>query len=555
MNLVIVETPAQAKILSSILGQGWRVEPCHGWVRDLTTDRLGVDVKHDFRPTLVIPPGKGNLVRRLLKAISTCDAIYAATPPNPSGEAMAWHILALSPDVGDKPIYRVTLDAITSEAVRTAFAAPRPLNMKRVESAMTERILDRLIGFGVNLQASKTLSGRIALSYGGMVTLRVLAEQHPQDTDISPRWTATVAFHIDGEAFTAQVFNTKGAPLRMRSDEQTEQLEHLLKSAQFWVEQAVRGTKIHPAPAILNTVRLIETANREWGLAPQRTLALVASLYDMGWITHPDAQPLPDSQAAQAHIQREYGNDYLAPDLPAHQGIAPTDVARLPENLPGDGAALYGLIWRYFIAAHMTPAVERVSAARIFAGASPDKRYPLELRLQVKRLYFDGWKRVFMGELPAGTPAIVPVLKQGQALAVEQVTITPEVTLLRPLVTEGTLVATLTGLGLAAQSVADLIEPLHDFGFITGEGVTLALTDDGREVADYLAEVFGELTSTAYAARRAADLSLIVSGEVSRLEVLRAFLERFGDTLRPATRNKPIVTAHKPIILHRAEEA
>ena len=154
MNLVIVETPAQAKILSNVLGQGWRVEPCHGWVRDLTTDRLGVDVKHDFRPTLVIPPGKGNLVRRLLKAISMCDSIYAATPPNPSGEAMAWHILALSPDVGEKPIYRVTLDALTPEAVRTAFAVPRPLNMKRIESAVTERILDRLISFGVNVQAS-----------------------------------------------------------------------------------------------------------------------------------------------------------------------------------------------------------------------------------------------------------------------------------------------------------------------------------------------------------------------------------------------------------------
>jgi len=555
MNLVIVETPAQAKTLSSILGNGWRVEPCHGWVRDLTTDRLGVDVKHDFRPTFVIPPGKGNLVRRLLKAINMCDAIYAATPPNPSGEAMAWHILSLSPDVGDKPVYRVTLDALTPEAVRAAFTAPHPLDMKRVESAVTERILDRLIGFGVNVQASKALSGRIALSYDGMVALRVLAEQPLHETKTTPHWTGSVAFRIDGESFTAQVFNTKGSPLRMRSGEQTGQLEQLLKSAQFWVEQAVRGTKIHPAPAMLNTVSLIETANREWGLAPQRTLALITSLYDMGWITHPDGQPLTDSQAvAQAHIQREYGNDYLAPDLPVFQGIAPTDVARLPENLPGDGAALYGLIWRYFIAAHMTPAVERVSAARIFAGASPDKRYPLELRLQVKRLYFDGWQRVFMGELPAGTPAIVPVLKQGQALAAEHVAITPEVIVPRPL-TEGGLVAILTGLGLTAQSAADLIEPLHDFGFITGQGVTLALTDDGREVTDYLAEVFDALTSTTYVARRAADLSLIASGEVSRLEVLRIFWARFGDTLRPAKSNKPITTAYKPIILHRAEEA
>ncbi len=81
MNLVIVETPAQAKILTDALGDGWRVEPCYGAVRDLPADKLGIDVDDDFRPTFVIVPGKGNLVRRLMKAIRESEAVYAATPP------------------------------------------------------------------------------------------------------------------------------------------------------------------------------------------------------------------------------------------------------------------------------------------------------------------------------------------------------------------------------------------------------------------------------------------------------------------------------------------
>ena len=30
MKLVIVETPSQAKTLTDVLGEGWRVEPCSG---------------------------------------------------------------------------------------------------------------------------------------------------------------------------------------------------------------------------------------------------------------------------------------------------------------------------------------------------------------------------------------------------------------------------------------------------------------------------------------------------------------------------------------------
>ena len=97
MKLVIVETPSHAKRLTDVLGEGWRVEPCHGFVRALPTDKLGVDVETDFRPTFTIAAGKGNLVRRLMKAIRDSEAVYAATPPGRVGEAMVWHLLAPRP--------------------------------------------------------------------------------------------------------------------------------------------------------------------------------------------------------------------------------------------------------------------------------------------------------------------------------------------------------------------------------------------------------------------------------------------------------------------------
>ena len=156
MKLVIVETPAQAKILTDSLGGGWRVEPCDGFVRDLPTDKLGIDVDDDFRPTFAVVPGKGNLVRRLMKAIRESEAVYAATPPTLAGEAMAWQALALSSDAKAKPIYRVTLPALTPDTIRAAFAAPRPLDIHLVEAEVTQRIVNPQVTCHITRTTART---------------------------------------------------------------------------------------------------------------------------------------------------------------------------------------------------------------------------------------------------------------------------------------------------------------------------------------------------------------------------------------------------------------
>src|SRR5579871_5282277 len=103
MNLAIVDTAAEAKLVAETLGADWMVEPCKGGVRDLPVDRLGVDVLHDFQPSYTILPRRGNVVRRLMSAISKADAIYIATPRTRRGEAMGWHVLALAPVLNQKP--------------------------------------------------------------------------------------------------------------------------------------------------------------------------------------------------------------------------------------------------------------------------------------------------------------------------------------------------------------------------------------------------------------------------------------------------------------------
>jgi hypothetical protein len=76
-------------------------------------------------------------------------------------------------------------------------------------------------------------------------------------------------------------------------------------------------------------------------------------------------------------------------------------------------------------------------------------------------------------------------------------------------------------------------------------------------VSDYLVNTFDELTSPAYVAQLHAEIAHVASGERGRLDVLRAFWSRFGDTLRPVSTPPETAVpaaAHKPIVLRPVEE-
>jgi DNA topoisomerase-1 len=135
-------------------------------------------------------------------------------------------------------------------------------------------------------------------------------------------------------------------------------------------------------------------------------MALAQPLYEQGWITYmrTDGVSIASEaqEAARDYIAREQGADYLAPEPPtytvktanaqeAHEGIRPTDVNRLPNDVNGDGAALYALIWKRFVASQMSPARYTVTGAVIYAGKAQGQPFPMEFRAQGRALLFDGF--------------------------------------------------------------------------------------------------------------------------------------------------------------------
>ncbi|MDM7992106.1 MAG: DNA topoisomerase, partial [Candidatus Fermentibacter sp.] len=384
MKLVIVESPAKAKKIAAFLGAGWRVEACRGHVRDLPENDLGVALEHGFQPLYQVLPGKADLVQRLARAIRAADAVYLATDPDREGEAIAWHLLALAGDLADKPVYRPTFNAITPAAVQAALAAPRSLDQALVEAQQARRIVDRLVGYLVSPLACKALEARLSAGRVQSVALRLVVERERalQAFAPEPYWTLRAVLAMEGAQFEARLHRLKDADVRFTSREAAEKLVALLRDAAFWTAQTGQTLKLRPPLPPFTTSSLQQAAAKGLDLSPERTMALAQTLYEQGLITYhrTDAVALaPEAQAAaRQRIQQDFGPDYLPPAPPtyqtravnaqeAHEAIRPTDVDRLPDDSAGDGARLYALIWRRFLASQMAPACDRLSVALIQA--------------------------------------------------------------------------------------------------------------------------------------------------------------------------------------------
>lgn len=83
-----------------------------------------------------------------------------------------------------------------------------------------------------------------------MVALRLIAERDTEMVGFTPQtvWRASVTFLQNGVRFRAPVLNAKGTLLTLRSEAQARQLEVLLRTGIFWIEQTGQTLQTLPAP-------------------------------------------------------------------------------------------------------------------------------------------------------------------------------------------------------------------------------------------------------------------------------------------------------------------
>lgn len=560
MKLLIVESPAKAKKITGFLDADWRVEACLGHVRDLPETELGVDLQDDFKPTYQVLPRKNSLVKRLLKAIKQAEAVYLATDPDREGEAIAWHLLKLAQLPPDKAVYRAAFTAITPDTVRQALAKPRALDLNLVEAQQTRRIVDRLVGYLASPLAAKALDGKFSAGRVQSACLRLVVEREREIDAFTPQpyWTLALKLTADDHPFIVPLHRIKGADSTFATRAPLDKLAALLQTAQLWVHKIASTVKArYPFPPF-TTASLQQAAAKGLGLSPEKTMALAQTLYEQGWISYHRTDGVavaPEAQtAARDLIRREYGEDYLPSDPPpfrskirnaqeAHEAIRPTDLSRMPTppDTDGDGAALYALIWKRFIASQMAPALYNLKRLMIYAGKRHGHPYPVEFRAQQRSLLFDGFLKLY--EEPAEDDDTnenenadpLPHLTEGQPLKLVETLIEEHQTRAPARYTEAALVQALEQHGIGRPSTyASMVRTLKEKGYVKLNQKRLVPTPNGIALCDFLTSHFAEVLAVDYTARLEAQLDQITTGETTRLDVLQHFWTAFQPQLKEA---------------------
>ena len=146
-SLIVVESPSKAKTIEQYLEGEFEVIACVGHVKDLPSNKLGIDIENDFEMTLDILPNRKDFVKELRKKSASAERVYIASDPDREGEAIAAH---LASEVPEEKLERVEFTEITKAGVKEGMSNSRKLNNNLISSQKTRRIIDRLVGYKVS---------------------------------------------------------------------------------------------------------------------------------------------------------------------------------------------------------------------------------------------------------------------------------------------------------------------------------------------------------------------------------------------------------------------
>lgn len=557
MKVVVVESPAKAKTINKYLGKDYEVLASFGHIRDLPAKDGSVRPDEDFAMSWEVDTASKKRVSDIANALKGADGLILATDPDREGEAISWHILDVLKQKKalkkDTPVQRVVFNAITKDAVTTAMAHPRDVDMPLVDAYLARRALDYLVGFTLSPILWRKLPGSRSAGRVQSVALRLVSDREAEIEKFKAEeyWSVEAALSQNGKGFVARLFSVDGKKtdkLDIKTGEDAAALKKLIEAGQFNVSNVEKKpTKRNPY-APFTTSSLQQDASSRLGLSPSRTMQIAQRLYEDGLITYmrTDAvQMAPEGIAmARSVIGKYYGQEYLPEKArvysskaknaqEAHEAIRPTDMFKRPDdlNLDADQKKLYGLIWRRTVASQMASAeIDRTTVD--IAVNVPGRA--VTLRAVGSVVTFPGFLKLYGVEAKSDEDTEdedsreLPPLQVGDKPVLEKVDIEQHFTQPPSRYTEASLIKKMEELGIGRPSTyAATLSTLKDRDYVRLEGKALHPEDRGRIVTAFLESFFTRYVEYGFTAGLEEKLDEISDGKLDYKEVLREFWKDF----------------------------
>ena len=424
-SLLIVESPAKCSKIQGFLGPGWRVIATMGHIRSLEEDLGAIGLDRDFEPRYQFMKEKSKAIAQIKEAAAKATTVYLASDDDREGEAISYSVavlLKLNPATTPRAVFH----EITKEAVTSAVAAPRRLDMNRVNAQQARAVLDMMVGFTISPLLWKYVGHALSAGRCQTPALRILVDQ---ETAISG-FTASTAWKVKGEWSAASCFAAGCFASTMTEDLEDEEsaqnyMENLCSEPGGTITEAVTKptTEFPPKPLITSTLQ--QEASATMHLQPKMAMKIAQRLYEAGHITYmrTDSAVLSEeaATAARAWVTEAFGEDYVfepqstqvkakkavkkvttasatataQKPQEAHEAIRPTHIETtvLPDDedwSPTD-RKLYKLIWNRAVQSVMAPARGESRTIHFLATGDP-MEFPW--KAQWKRELFAGWRRI-----------------------------------------------------------------------------------------------------------------------------------------------------------------
>lgn len=573
-SLVIVESPAKAKTINKYLGADYKVMASMGHIRDLPSNKLGVDLENDFEPSYIIMPSKRKIISELKAEAAKADAVYLAPDPDREGEAICYHLeKAVIPE--DTPRHRVLFNEITKGAVQKAVQNPSKCNTHRVDAQQARRILDRLVGYLISPVLWKKVKRGISAGRVQSVALRMIVDREYAIIAFNKEEYWTFNAMLEGSEkplFKARLMKWKGESLRqgnkvakrtIENGDQAAEIEAAIKASDFKIENIARKAKRQNPPAPFTTSKLQQDASRALSFSVKKTMMVAQKLYEgieidgepVGLITYMRTDSTRVSEEAINHVRDYIDGAYDAEYLPeeprrlkqkssaqdGHEAIRPTDVNRHPDDmakyLERDELRLYTLIWRRFVASQMTAKRMDETVMSIAAG---------EGIFEAKGLVttFPGFSALYVEKKPEGKEeekhGELPNLQEGEILRVDELEKAQNFTRPPARYSEASLVKALEENGIGRPSTyAFILATIQNRDYVEKRDGRFHPSELGLVVTDLLTKSFPELMDIQYTAHMEENLDAVEEGKETWKNLLSNFYKGFEENLQEAEEKMP----------------
>ncbi|NLZ95901.1 MAG: type I DNA topoisomerase [Bacteroidales bacterium] len=581
-NLVIVESPAKAKTIERFLGKDFHVMSSYGHIPDLSKKDLGIDLENGFTPVYEVPADKKKVVSQLKAAAKKAEVVWLASDEDREGEAISWHLYNVL-GLNEEKTRRIVFHEITKTAILKAIENPRPIDINLVDAQQARRVLDRIVGFELSPVLWRKIKPSLSAGRVQSVAVRLIVEREREIRDFKSkaayRIVAVFTKEENGQTYELKAEYNK----RLKTKEEALDLLEKLKTSSFEVaDVTMRPTKKTPA-APFTTSTLQQEASRKLGYSVGQTMMLAQRLYESGKITYMRTDSVNLSgmaiNVAKKEIETQYGEEYVkirrytskAGAQEAHEAIRPTFMNNHEVSGSAQEKRLYSLIWKRATASQMADAQLERTTVNITASDATEGRFTATGEV----IKFDGFLRLYLegtddedGEKATG--GLLPPIKKGESLIMEETVATERFTLKPPRYTEATLVRKMEELGIGRPSTyAPTISTIQNRGYIEKgnvEGVEriynvikladnkikdtdkkeiagadrnrLVPTDTGLVVNDYLVENFASTLDYNFTAKVEKDFDKVAEGNVEWKKLIEEFYNAFHPKVEEAINKK-----------------